>query len=57
MEYRKVMDIIAYYLLEFDRRALMSSVLKHRPTDFAKWLRSSGKKEAIYVVFGMNMMS
>ena len=36
MEYRKVMDIIAYYLLEFDRRALMSSVLKHRPKGLMK---------------------
>ena len=36
MEYRKVMDIIAYYLSEFDKRAFDEFVLKHRPKGLMK---------------------
>ena len=57
MEYRKVMDIIAYYLSEFDRRAFDEFGFETQTNGFREMAALFGKKEAICVVFGMNMMS
>ena len=55
MEYRKVMDIIAYYLSEFDRRAFDEFGFETQAKGFDEIAALFGKKES--VVFGMNMMS
>lgn len=57
MEYRKVMDIIAYYLSEFDRRAFDEFGFETQTKGFREMAALFEKKGAICVVFGMNMMS